>query len=128
MNVVTDLRNSFNPCPKEKQGKTESKQKIKQKSNKLARLEKERFSILTKDLEHCYICKAKKEDIHELLGGKNRKVSMQYGLVIPVCRKCHEKIENDETLKEKWHKVAQKEFKRYYKSENFVQVFGKNYL
>ena len=126
--IVTDLRNSFNPYPKLVQKKKENKQKIKQKSNKLARKERNRFSILTKDLEHCYICEHKKEDLHELVGGKNRQVSMKYGLVIPLCRKCHEKIENDESLKKKWHKVAQKEFKNYYKSENFVQIFGKNYL
>lgn len=126
--IVTDLRDSFNPYPKNIQKKTESKQKIKQKSNKLAKKERNRFSILTKDLEHCYICGHKKEDLHELVGGKNRQVSMKYGLVIPLCRKCHNLIENDETLKKKWHKVAQKEFKDYYKSENFVQIFGKNYL
>ena len=128
MNIVKDLSNSFNPYPKAIHKKKKEAVKIKQKSSKLAKKERNRFSILTKDLAHCYICKHKKEDLHELVGGKNRQVSMQYGLVIPLCRKCHEKIENDETLKEKWHKVAQKEFKNYYKSENFVQIFGKNYL
>lgn len=128
MNIVTDLSKSFNPYPKTKVEKKKQTTKIKQKSSKLAKKEKNRFSILTKDLEHCYICKHKKEDLHELIGGRNRQISMRYGLVIPLCRKCHETIENDETLKEKWHKVAQKEFKSYYKSENFVQIFGKNYL
>ncbi len=104
------------------------KTKIKQKSSKLAKLEKNRFSILTNDLEHCCICKTKKQDLHELIGGKNRQASMKYGLVIPVCRKCHSLIENDETLKQKWHKVAQKEFKKHYKTENFMQIFGKSYL
>lgn len=125
--IVKDLSNSFNPVPKTGQKRTESGQ-IKKKSKKQAKLEKSRFSILTNDLEHCYICKSKKEDLHELIGGRNRKLSMKYGLVIPVCRKCHRIIENDETLKEKWHKVAQKEFKKHYKTENFVQVFGKSYL
>lgn len=128
MNIVKDLSNSFNPYPKVKTEKKKEVKKIKQKSSKLAKKERNRFSILTKDLEHCYICKHKKEDLHELVGGKNRQVSMQYGLVIPLCRKCHKEIEEDETLKKKWHEVAQKEFKNYYKSDNFVQIFGKNYL
>lgn len=128
MNIVTDLSKSFNPYPKIKTEKKKEVTKIKQKSSKLAKKERNRFSILTKDLEHCYICKNKKEDLHELVGGKNRQVSMQYGLVIPLCRKCHEKIENNETLKKKWHKVAQKEFENYYKAKNFVQIFGENYL
>ena len=127
-NIAKDLSNSFNPYPKVKTEKKKTETKIKQKSNKLAKKERNRFSILTKDLEHCYIWNAKKEDLHELIGGRNRQTSMRYGLVIPLCRKCHEMIEKDETLKREWRKVAQKEFKNYYKSENFVQIFGKNYL
>lgn len=60
--------------------------------------------------------------------GKNRQVSMKYGLVIPICRKCHEIVTNNKSLQDKLHKVAQKEFKKHYKAENFVQIFGKNYL
>ena len=45
---------------------------IKKKSNKLSKLEKKRFSILTNDLEHCYICMKRdkkeitKDDLHEI--------------------------------------------------------------
>lgn len=129
--IVTDLSRSFNPVPKGGHKKTESTVKsgqIKKKSNKLAKLEKNRFSIITKDLEHCYLCKNKKDDLHEMIEGKNRQVSMKYGLVIPICRKCHEIVTNDKTLQDKLHKVAQKEFKKHYKTENFMQIFGRNYL
>ncbi len=128
--VVKDLSNSFNPVPKplQKNKTAEKSAKIKKKSSKLAKLEKDRFSILTKNFEHCYICKAKRQDLHEIFGGRNRQASMRYGLVIPLCRKCHSLIENNETLKQKWHKVAQKEFEKHYKSENFMQIFGKSYL
>lgn len=74
------------------------------------------------------MCKAKKEDLHEIYEGKNRQLSMKYGLVIPLCRKCHISITNNKTLQEKLHKVGQKVFKKYYKTENFVKIFGKNYL
>lgn len=126
--IATDLSNSFNPVPKNKIEKKKEVTAIKKKSNKLAKLEKNRFSIITKDLEHCYLCKNNKDDLHELVEGKNRQVSMKYGLVIPICRKCHEIVTNDKTLQDKLHKVAQKEFKKHYKTENFVQVFGQNYL
>lgn len=133
--IVTDLSNSFHPVPKNlqriKQSSAENKQKkgqIKKKSSKLAKLEKNRFSIITKDLEHCYLCGNKKQELHELVEGKNRQASMKYGLVIPICRKCHNLVTNDRTLQEKLHKVAQKEFKKHYKTENFVQIFRKNYL
>lgn len=134
-NVVTDLSNSFHPVPKNlkriKQSSAENKQKkgqIKKKSSRLAKLEKNRFSIITKDLEHCYLCGNKKQELHELVEGKNRQASMKYGLVIPICRKCHILVTNDRTLQEKLHKVAQKEFKKHYKTENFVQIFNENYL
>lgn len=133
--IVTDLSNSFHPVPKNlqriKQSSAENKQKkgqIKKKSSRLAKLEKNRFSIITKDLEHCYLCGNKKQELHELVEGKNRQASMKYGLVIPICRKCHNLVTNDRTLQEKLHKVAQKEFKKHYKTENFVQIFRKNYL
>lgn len=126
--IVTDLSNRFSPVPKNKAEKKKEVTTIKKKSKKLAKLEKNRFSIITKDLEHCYLCGSKKQDFHELIEGKNRQVSMKYGLVIPICRKCHEIVTNDKTLQDKLHKVTQKEFKKHYKSENFVQIFGKNYL
>ena len=69
-----------------------------------------------------------KDDLHELLEGKNRQVSMKYVLVIPICRKCHNLVTNDKTLQDKLHKVAQKEFKKHYKAKNFIQIFGQSYL
>lgn len=128
--IVKSLSNSFNPVPKSGQknvkepAKSGSKNVIKKKSSKLAKLEKNRFSIITKKVDVCYICKSnKKEDWHEVIEGKNRQVSMKYGLVIPICRKCHEIVTNDKTLQEKLHKVGQKAFEKQYKTENFVQVF-----
>lgn len=79
---------------------------IKKKSNKLAKLEKNRFSILTDDLDHCYICKTRKlrevekEDLHEIFRGRNRQICMRYGFVAPLCRQCHEDKEIQEYLKQ----------------------------
>lgn len=129
--IVKDLSSSFNPVPKTLQSsakKIKKSAEIKKKSSKLAKLEKNRFSIITNNLEKCYFCQNQKEDLHEVIEGKNRQVSMKYGLVIPICRKCHEKVTNDKTLQEKLHKVGQKAFEKHYKTENFIQVFGKNYL
>ena len=69
-----------------------------------------------------------KDNLHELLEGKNRQISMKYGLGIPICRKCHNLVTNDKTLQDKLHKVAQKEFEEHYKTENFIQIFGQSYL
>ena len=78
---------------------------IKKKSNKLAKLEKNRFSILTDDLDHCYICKTMRlrevprQDLHEIWEGRNRQICMRYGFVAPLCRQCHEDKEAKEYLK-----------------------------
>ena len=63
--IVKSLKDSFNPVPKTLQKsaeKTKKSAEIKKKSNKLAKLEKNRFSIITNDLEKCYFCGAKKKD------------------------------------------------------------------
>ena len=129
--IVTDLSKELHPVPKTLQKAQQKKQKsaeIKKKSKKLAKLENSRFSIITNNLNKCYICKQPKWDLHEIFAGRNRQVSMKYGLVIPVCRKCHEMIPKNKTLMQFLHKVGQKAFEKEYKSENFIQVFGKSYL
>lgn len=103
---------------------------MKNKSSKLARIENKRFSILTNNLYQCYYCKAPKNDLHEIFGGCRRIVSMKYGLVIPVCRFHHAKIENNEEIKLKMKQNAEKEWLKYYNKtiEDFIKEFGKNYI
>lgn len=125
--IVTDLRTSYNPVQKNKKEHVEKIDKfkvIKKKSNKLAKLEKERYSILTNNLEICYICKTKKEDLHEIYGGRNRKISIKNGFVVPLCRKCHQ---NNEIL-QKLQRELQKKYEKTHTREEFIKLIGKNYL
>lgn len=130
--IVTDLSKSFHPVPKPSQKKLEAKPKkvqIKKKSSKLAKLESSRTSIITNDLKKCYICKAnKKDDLHEIFGGKNRQTSMKHGLVIPVCRKCHSGIPKDNALNKHLHRVGQTAFEKTHTRDEFITTFGKSYL
>ena len=97
---------------------------IKKKSSKLAKLENNRFSILTDDLEHCYICKRifqkiiPKDDLHEIFGGRNRKISMKMGFVAPVCRKHHE----DKNAKEYLKKVCFIKARKKYSAEELNKL------
>ena len=70
------------------------------------------------------IVKNGKEDLHELLGGRNRNNSMKYGLVLPVCREHHDEIQHSI----KYKKVAQKKFQEVYPEVDFVDIFKINYL
>ena len=104
---------------------------MKNKSSKLAKMEKNRFSIFTNNLTQCYYCKAPKDDLHEIFGGCRRRVSMLYGLVLPLCRNCHTRIENDEKTKLEMKKKAEVYWLDTYRPftvEDFINIFGKNYI
>lgn len=127
--IVTDLRNSFNPCPKNAIKKEKTPTRIKQKSNKLAKKEKNRFSILQEDKCKCFLCnrQLKKLDKHEAFGGSNRQKSIEYGLVYYLCRKCHSKADVDKNTRNKLHSYAKKKFIKIYSKEKFLAEFGKNF-
>ena len=103
---------------------------IKNKTNKLKKIEDNRFSILTDDLNTCYVCGAKKQDLHEVYSGKNRKISMKYGCVIPFCRACHNEWDINKKMSKTIKMECQKRFMDYYNKnvEDFIKIFGRNYL
>ena len=66
------LQLTLEQCKKCPKFECKMNKQIKNKSNKLSKLEKKRFSILTYDLENCFICKElnesliPKDDLHEI--------------------------------------------------------------
>lgn len=103
---------------------------LKQKSSKLAKLEKNRFSLFTDNLEKCYLCGKPKEHIHEIYCGRNRANSMRYGECLPLCGVCHSKYQNDIAFNNYWHVEGQKAFMKHYEktADEFREIFKKNYL
>lgn len=90
-------------------------------------------SIITDDLEHCYICDRPRDHIHHIFyGTANRKQSDKYNLVIPLCYSCHNSSNNgihfNKALDLAIKKVAQKRFEEIYSHSEFMAVFGRNYL
>ncbi len=105
------------------------KAKMRSKSNKLAKLERNRYSVFTEDLEHCYLCGKKKNDLHEVYAGRNRINSIKYGFVLPLCRKCHSLNQNNPFFNDYWHKQGQLYWEKNISSrEEFIKVFRRNYL
>ena len=103
--------------------------KLRSKSNKLAKLERNRKSVFTDDLEHCILCGKKKNDLHEIFGGRNRLNSIKYNLVLPLCRECHSLNQNNPFFNDHWHKIGQEYFECNIGSRNeFLKVFRRNYL
>ena len=107
----------------------QKKTTLHKKGAKLVKLERNRFSAFTDDLDHCIICKRKKEHLHEIFFGANRKKSMQYNFVIPLCHKCHSEMHINKEWQEYWHVKGQEYWERFIGSkEEFIRVFGKSYL
>ncbi len=101
---------------------------MKNKTSKLRKLEKNRYSILTEDLEHCFICQQSSVDIHEIYGGCNRKVSMQNGFCVPLCRE-HHRLVTDYPLSNRNLQVkCQSKFEEINSRDKFMRLIGRNYL
>lgn len=89
-----------------------------------------RFSILTVDMKHCYICGAFTGlQKHEIFGGMGRReLSKYYGLVVPLCTKCHDDVHKKKHIAIPLKQDGQKSFEKHYPNEYFLEVFGRNYL
>ena len=105
--------------------KVKAKTQIKKKSKKLAKKERERFSILQDDKNKCFLCSSSnvKIDKHEAFGGRNRQLSMQYGLIYYLCRKCHSEAEINIETKNYLKEYARKIFIKNYSEELFIKEF-----
>ena len=102
---------------------------MKNKSKKLAKMERDRFSVFTDDLKTCYLCGKPKNDLHELLEGRNRVNSIKFGYIIPVCRLCHFQIQNNTDFKIVWAKKVQEHFEENIGTrDDFLRIFRRNYL
>lgn len=100
---------------------------MKKRTSKIAKLEKERTSILTDNLECCILCGKPKDHLHEVYYGKNRIMSMKYKCVVPLCFNCHYLVHNNHNVDIKLKTKMQDFFEKEYPNLNFLEIFGKNY-
>lgn len=96
-------------------------------------------SIIQEDKTHCFICGMNRNleplDCHHVFGASNRKKSEKYGLKVYIHHnKCHifgkvsvhRNAELDRALKAKAQKIAMAHFG--WTTEEFIKIFGKNYI
>ena len=89
-------------------------------------------SIITSKMDRCFICGSYgKLDFHHVMNKADRKNSTKYGLVVPLCRECHignngvhMNRERNDALK----RIAQLRFETKYSHDEWMEVFGRNYL
>ena len=102
---------------------------MRTKSNKLSKLEKERFSVFYELNACCYCGSIYQLTKHEIFEVRNRQNSMKYGFVLPLCLKCHRKLQEDADFIDKWKKKAQEYFENNIGTrEDFLKIFRRNYL
>lgn len=118
---------NFGDCRNCKYKEYKQYKPMKQRTTKQAKLENNRFSLFTSDLEHCIICGKSKDHFHEVFFGANRLNSIKYGIVIPVCFEHHSMIHKNKQLQNIWHIKGQEAFEKRYPDLDFLEIFGRNY-
>ena len=96
---------------------------------------------LQPDKEHCFICKRHKDavlgglDLHHVYFGSYRNKSEKYGLVVFICHnECHifgnKSVHRNAAVDLALKRYVQKKAMKYYgwSKEQFVELFGRNYL
>ena len=92
-----------------------------------------RFSIIVEDLDFCIVCGRPHPHKHEVFfGEKQRKHSIKYGMVLPLCYLHHEGNDGphlNRAVDLHYKEMAQLAWERTYGSrEEFRNVFGKSYV
>lgn len=82
--------------------------------------------------KQCFLCgKQYGLERHHVLGGPNRKWSEKYGLTVWLCHDCHTGTDGAQYNKEKNFKlkeIAQKAFEKIYTHDDWMRIFGRNYI
>ena len=91
-------------------------------------------SILQSDDKFCFYCGGWATDRHHCLGGShsNRVYCDEDGLVIRVCRRCHDKLHSSADLSHRLRALAQEKWEARSSAENprteWMKRYGRNYL
>lgn len=89
-------------------------------------------SIIQEDTNYCFFCGRYGTEIHHCIyGNANRRLSDKYGLVVGLCYEHHrgnKGVHFNRELDLELKKVAQRVFEHTYPEEQFLAVFGRNYL
>ena len=114
------------------------RQTIAKSSKKLAKLEKNRYSVFTGytyngnyiSNDNCLVCNSTYQlTWNEIYRGRNRINSMIHGFCLRMCLDCHRKYQDHIEFNDYWHRQGQ----IYWESnigtrEEFIDVFKRNYL
>lgn len=89
------------------------------------------YSIVQADTDYCYICGRYGTEKHHIFGASNRKWSTKYGLIVGLCYNHHRGnngVHFNKELNMKLKQEGQRAFMEHYPQDDFLAVFGKNFL
>lgn len=102
---------------------------IKKRTYKLAKAEKNRYSIIFSDLSKCCVCNSKENiELNEVYEGSYRQLSIKHGMITPFCQRCHNRFHNDRLMNLYYKSLFQKEFEKAHSRTEFLKIFKKNYI
>lgn len=76
----------------------------------------------------CYLCGMPAVNEHHIFGAANRKHSEKYKLKVFVCYRCHVMIHKNYSESLKLKQQFQALFEEKYGHDEFMRIFGRNYL
>ncbi len=90
-------------------------------------------SILTDDMESCYLCGRAREAVHHIyFGTALRKISDKNGFIVPLCANCHnmsdKAVHFDKAKDLALKQACQREYEKLHTHEEFMKLIGRNYL
>lgn len=90
-------------------------------------------SIIQKDPSRCFLCGGMRDlEEHHIFAGPNRKWSEKYGLKVMLCGwTCHRGqygVHQDKKLGDSLKRIGQIAFEARHSHDEFMKIFGKNYL
>lgn len=88
--------------------------------------DKKVYDYITELEPYCVLCGSPYIQLHHIFEGRNRKNSTKYGMIVPLCRYHHEWVHK--TNYKKFKQEAQKEFEKTHTRDEFIKIFGKNYI
>lgn len=96
---------------------------------RLIEKQKNRFSIIYRDLTKCAICGSKHAiELNEVYEGARRGASMVNGFVIPMCREHHRQFHSNRAFALKYKKMFQQEYEKNHTRDDFINLIHKSYL
>lgn len=90
-------------------------------------------SVMTKNNEQCFLCGCYGPlEWHHVFGGANRKNSEKYGLVVPLCHRCHNEppdgVHFNRRKMDELRARGQRAFESISSHDEFMKIFGENYI